>query len=187
MPGIKDEYNRNWKEEKEQDKPVVPNVVEKPRKTSASSNGIIVEGIDNCLIKMANCCSPLPGEEIIGFITRGHGLSIHKRNCVNVPQDIEHCLEPERWIKAHWNENIKIETKSTLDVYAIDRDGVVLDITSTLMGMHVKIHSINARPINDGNCLTTLTVAVNSKEHLENIAKIIRKIDGVYHIERSGL
>ncbi len=186
MPGIKDEYNRNWKEDKEQEKPAVTNIIDKPRKAS-SSNGIIVEGIDNCLIKMANCCSPLPGEEIIGFITRGHGLSVHKRNCVNVPQDIEHCLEPERWIKAHWDENCKIETKSTLDVYAIDRDGVVLDITSTLMNMHVKIHSINARPINDGNCLTTLTVAVNSKEHLENIARIIRKIDGVYHLERSGV
>ena len=61
----------------------------------------------------------------------------------------------------------------------------MLDITSTLMKLHVKIHSINARPINDGNCLTTLTVAVNSKEHLDNIVKIIRKIDGVYHIERS--
>ncbi len=186
MPGIKDEYNRNWKEEKDAEKPLPSNVVDKPRKAS-SSNGIIVEGIDNCLIKMAKCCSPLPGEEIVGFITRGYGLSIHKRNCVNVPQDLENCPEPERWIKAHWDESIKIETKSTLDVYAIDRDGVVLDITSKLMNMHVKIHSINARPINDGNCLTTLTLAVNSKEHLENISKIIRKIDGVYHIERSGV
>lgn len=186
MPGIKDEYNRNWKEEKDAEKPSVINIVDKPRKAS-SSNGIIVEGIDNCLIKMAKCCSPLPGEEIVGFITRGHGLSVHKRSCVNVPQDFKNCPEPERWIKAHWDENVKIETKSTIDVYAIDRDGVVLDITSKLMSMHVKIHSINARPINDGNCLTTLTVAVNSKEHLENISKIIRKIDGVYHIERSGI
>ncbi len=183
MPGIKDEYNRNWKEDKELEK-AAKSIIEKP-KTAPSGNGVIVEGIDNCLINMAKCCSPLPGEEIIGFITRGHGLSIHKRNCVNVPEDLEHCAEPERWIKAHWDANVKIESKSTLDVYAIDRDGVVLDITSTLMNMHVKIHSINARPINDGNCLTTLTVAVNSKEHLDNIVRIIRKIEGVYHIERS--
>lgn len=182
MPGIKDEYNRNWKEEKEPEKP--QNIVDKQR-SRPSGNGVIVEGIDNCLINMAKCCCPLPGEEIVGFITRGHGLSIHKRNCVNVPEDLKHCAEPERWINAYWDENVKVESKSTLDVYAIDRDGVVLDITSTLMKLHVKIHSINARPINDGNCLTTLTVAVNSKEHLDNIVKIIRKIDGVYHIERS--
>ena len=185
MPGIKDEYNKNWKE-KEQEKPQSLNVVDRPRKTS-SSNGVIVDGIDNCLIKMARCCNPLPGEEIVGFITRGHGLSIHRRNCVNVPQNLEHCAEPERWIHAHWDDSVKIETQSTLDVYAIDRDGIVLDITSTLMNMHVKIHSINARPINDGNCLTTLTLAVSSKEHLDNIVKVIRKIDGVYHIERTNV
>lgn len=185
MPGIKDEYNRNWKEKEPEKAP--PNIIDKPRKTSSSGYGVIVEGIDNCLIKMARCCSPLPGEEIVGFITRGHGLSIHKRNCSNVPEDLEHCAEPERWIKAHWDDSVKIESKSTLDVYAIDRDGVVLDITKTLMNMHVKIHSINARPINDGNCLTTMTVAVNSKEHLDNIVKVIRKIDGVYHIERTGV
>lgn len=185
MPGIKDEYNKNWKE-KEPEKPQFSNIVDRPRKNS-SSNGVIVEGIDNCLIKMARCCNPLPGEEIIGFITRGHGLSIHRRNCVNVPQDLEHCAEPERWIHAYWDDSVKIETQSTLDVYAIDRDGIVLDITSTLMNMHVKIHSINARPINDGNCLTTLTVAVSSKEHLDNIVRIIRKIEGVYHIERTNV
>lgn len=185
MPGIKDEYNKNWKE-KEPEKPQLPNIVDRPRKNS-SSNGVIVEGIDNCLIKMARCCNPLPGEEIIGFITRGHGLSIHRRNCVNVPQDLEHCAEPERWIHAYWDDSVKIETQSTLDVYAIDRDGIVLDITSMLMNMHVKIHSINARPINDGNCLTTLTVAVSSKEHLDNIVRIIRKIEGVYHIERTNV
>ena len=185
MPGIKDEYNKNWRE-KEQEKAAAAQLADKPR-TRSSSNGVIVEGIDNCLIKMARCCNPLPGEEIVGFITRGHGLSIHRRNCVNVPQDLEHCAEPERWLRAHWDSGVHIETQSTLDVYAIDRDGVVLDITSTLMNMHIKIHSINARPINDGNCLTTLTVAVNSKEHLDNIVKIIRKIDGVYHIERTNV
>lgn len=186
MPGIKDEYNRNWRDDKEAEKAALSGSVDRPAKAS-SSNGIIVEGIDNCLIKTARCCSPLPGEEIIGFITRGHGLTIHRRNCINVPRDIENCAEPERWIKAYWDENVKVESKSTIEVYAIDRDGVVLDITSRLMNMHVKIHSINARPINDGNCRTTLTVAVNSKEHLDNIVKSIRKIQGVYHIERSGV
>lgn len=185
MPGIKDEYNRNWKE-KEPEKPISVHT-EKTKKPVPSSNGIIVEGIDNCLIKIAKCCSPLPGEDIVGFITRGHGLSVHRRNCVNVPQDLQHCAEPERWIHAYWDSSVKVESQSTIDVFAIDRDGVVLDITSTLMNMHVKIYSINARQINDGNCLTTLTVSVNSKEHLENIVKIIKKIDGVYHIERIGV
>lgn len=183
MPSIKDEYNRNWRVHEPEK---LESIIAKPKKEN-SSGGVIVEGIDNCLIKIAKCCSPLPGEEIIGFITRGHGLSIHRRSCANVPKDLENCAEPERWIKAHWDENVKIETKSILDVYAINRDGVVLDITSRLMAMHVKVHSINARPINDGNCLTTMSVAVNSKEHLDNIVKTISKIEGVYHIERTGV
>ena len=182
MPGIKDEYNRNWRQKDEQTAHAV--VQQQPPKPIKGSGGIIVEGIDNCLIKMSKCCSPIPGEEIIGFITRGHGLSIHRRDCVNVPKDIEHCPEPERWVKAYWDKDVEVEAKSTLEVYAIDRDGLVLDITAALAKAHVKIHSINARPINEGNCLTTLTLTVNSREHLENVIKIIRKIDNVYQIER---
>ena len=72
-----------------------------------------MEGIDNCLIKFARCCSPLPGDQIIGFITRGHGVSIHKRDCTNVPQVIALCNEPERWINAYWDKNVKEEFKSS--------------------------------------------------------------------------
>lgn len=184
MPGIKDEYNRNWKPKEPMPAKPVLNVEDN---TSAkNSNGVVVEGIDNCLVKMARCCSPIPGEPIIGFINRGTGLTIHRRDCVNVPLDVALSPEPDRWIKAHWDSSVKIDARSTIDVYAIDRDGVVLDITTKMAAAHVKIHSINARPINDGNCLTTMTISVNSKEHLEAVLKTIRKIDGVYHIERSS-
>lgn len=183
MPGIKDEYNRNWKP-----KDITPPkpVINSEDSSSKNTNGVVVEGIDNCLIKMARCCSPIPGEPIIGFINRGTGLTIHRRDCVNVPIDVALSPEPDRWIKAHWDSNVQVEARSTIDVYAIDRDGVVLDITTKMAAAHVKIYSINARPINDGNCLTTMTISVNSKEHLEAVLKLIRKIDGVYHIERSG-
>ena len=184
MPGIKDEYNRNWKpKESVQPKPALN--IEK-NASAKNSNGVVVEGIDNCLIKMARCCSPIPGEPIIGFINRGTGLTVHRRDCVNVPSDISVSSEPERWVKCHWDSSVEVEARSTIDVYAIDRDGVVLDITTKMANAHVKIHSINARPINEGNCLTTMTVSVNSKEHLESILKLLRKVDGVYHIERSG-
>ena len=183
MPGIKDEYNRNWKEKA----PLTAanNIIEKVNKPPKSSGGVVVDGIDNCLINMARCCNPLPGEDIIGFITRGHGLTIHRRDCKNVPVDIENSPEPERWVGAHWDSNVKIEARSSLDVYAIDRDGVVLDISTTIANAHVKLHSINARPINDGNCLTSMSITVNNKEHLDAIIKLLNKVDGVYLIERS--
>lgn len=183
MPGIKDEYNRNWKEKA----PLTAanNIIEKVNKAPKSSGGVVVDGIDNCLINMARCCNPLPGEDIIGFITRGHGLTIHRRDCKNVPVDIENSPEPERWVGAHWDSNVKIEARSSLDVYAIDRDGVVLDISTTIANAHVKLHSMNARPINDGNCLTSMSITVNNKEHLDAIIKLLNKVDGVYLIERS--
>ena len=183
MPGIKDEYNRNWKEKA----PLTAanNIIEKVNKAPKSSGGVVVDGIDNCLINMARCCNPLPGEDIIGFITRGHGLTIHRRDCRNVPVDIENSPEPERWVGAHWDSNVKVEARSSLDVYAIDRDGVVLDISTTIANAHVKLHSINARPINDGNCLTSMSITVNNKEHLDAIIKLLNKVDGVYLIERS--
>ncbi|MGN0521022.1 MAG: RelA/SpoT family protein [Eubacterium sp.] len=185
MPGIKDEYNRNWKpKEPIQAKPA--DIAEKRQAPKSSSGGVVVEGIDNCLIKMAKCCAPIPGEEIIGFINRGTGLTIHRRDCVNVPSDISQSPEPERWVKAHWDDKVQVEARSTIDVYAIDRDGLVLDITTKMANSHIKIFSINARPINDGNCLTTMTISVNSKEHLDSVSKMLKKIDGVYHIERSA-
>lgn len=184
MPGIKDEYNRNWKPNDTASSKPVLNIADDS--SAKNTNGVVVEGIDNCLIKMARCCSPVPGEPIIGFINRGTGLTIHRRDCVNVPVDIAFSPEPDRWIKAHWDSNVKVDARSTIDVYAIDRDGVVYDITAKMANAHVKIHSINARPINDGNCRTTMTISVNSKEHLDAVLKMIRKIDGVYHIERSG-
>lgn len=181
MPGIKDEYNRNWKI-KEAATPSINKVV-KTHQTK-SSDGVVVEGIDNCLINMAKCCSPLPGEPIIGFITRGHGLTVHRRDCKNVPVDIANSPEPERWISAHWDSKVKVEARSSLDVYAIDRDGVVLDITTTIVNAHVKLHTINARPINDGNCITSMSITVNNKEHLDAIIRLLSKINGVYLIER---
>lgn len=186
MPGIKDEYNRNWKEKE----PVIktePSVIEEKRTTASSGNGIIVEGIDNCLIKMSKCCCPLPGEEIVGFITRGHGLSIHKRSCKNVPENLEQCAEPERWVKAYWDANVKVVSNSTINVYGVNRDGIAHDIASLLMNMHVKLNSMNMRATSEGNCIATMTFVVNSKEHLDNIIKNVRKIQGVYHVERSEM
>ncbi len=182
MPGIKDEYNRIYKDTRD-DAPSL----KISNESSKSSGGVIVEGIDNCLINMGRCCNPLPGEPIVGFITRGHGLTIHRRDCKNVPYDIANSPEPERWVPARWDSNIKVEARSTLNIYAIDREGVVLDITTALAGAHVKIHAINAREINDGNCLTTITLAVNGKEHLDGIIKMLNKVQGVYLIERTEL
>ena len=186
MPGLKDEYNRNWKETQSEQSASVENTDEVANlESKRSSGGVIVEGIDNCLINMGRCCNPLPGEPIVGFITRGHGMTIHRRDCKNVPRDLYNCPEPERWVNAKWDGSIKIDARATLNIYGINRDGLVIDISSAMLNAHVKMHALNARIINDGNCLITITIAVNGKEHLDSIVKILNKINGVYLIERS--
>ena len=104
-----------------------------------------------------------------------------------MPAEIAASPEPERWIAARWDENIKVEARSTLNIYAINRDGIVLDVSTAILNAHVKLQAINGRLINDGNCLTTITIVVNGKEHLESIIKLLNKIDGVYLIERTDL
>ncbi len=153
-------------------------------KRSKSTDGVIIEGIDNCLIKLSKCCAPLPGEDIIGFITRGHGVSIHKRDCNNVPRIIAEAQEPERWISAYWDNSRSESFTSTLQAMFINRDGVVVDVMNAANNMRIPVHSISAKETKDGNCTVIVTVSAESVEHLKSIIAKLEKIPGAYHVER---
>ncbi|MEE1329808.1 MAG: bifunctional (p)ppGpp synthetase/guanosine-3',5'-bis(diphosphate) 3'-pyrophosphohydrolase, partial [Acutalibacteraceae bacterium] len=178
MPRVKEDYNKKAAAEKPSE------IIPVKTNTTKSTEGVVVDGIDNCLIKLSKCCAPLPGDDIIGFITRGHGVSIHKRDCNNVPADISKCSEPERWIPAHWN-SVKPETfTSTLQVSAIDRDGLLMDVMNALYNMRVSVHSINARQVKSGNCIVVMSVNAESVEHLKSIILRLEKLKGVFSVER---
>jgi len=179
VPRIKDDYNKKAAAAK------VPEIVPiQKSRIAKSSDGVIVEGIDNCLIKLSKCCAPLPGDPIIGFITRGHGVSIHKRDCNNVPRNIETASEPDRWIKAYWDGTKSESFTSTLQAMFINRDGIVVDVMNAANNMRVPVHSISAREIKGGNCVVVVTVSAESVEHLNSIISRIEKIPGVFHVER---
>ncbi len=178
MPRLRDEYN------KRQNIGKMPDLVEIKPHRSHSSEGVIVEGIDNCLVKLSKCCAPLPGDEIIGFITRGHGVSIHKRDCNNVPHDISRAAEPDRWIPAHWDSVRTDNFISTLQVSAIDREGLLVEIMTAVQNMRVAVHSVNARQVKGGNSVTTLTLSAESVEHLRSIIARLEKLPGVFNVER---
>ena len=180
LPNIKESFNRIAKQNKLQSS--MPETV--PHRQSKSTDGVIVEGIDNCLIKFSKCCAPLPGDDIIGFITRGHGVSIHKRDCINVPRNIEESSEPARWIPSYWADNRPANFLASIQITAIDRQGLILDISQALVNMRVALHSINARPIKNGNSITLITVSAEGVEHLKNIISRLEKIHGVFHVER---
>jgi GTP pyrophosphokinase len=178
LPRIKEDYNK--KSSTAKSTPTITPPVQ-PKK---SSEGVIVEGIDNCLIKLSRCCNPLPGDEIIGFITRGHGVSIHKRDCNNVPVNIAEDDEPERWISAYWNSTKVDNFTSTLKAVAIDREGILIEVMNALNNMRVPIHSISARQTKDGNCIIIMTISAESVEHLRSIISRVEKVPKIFHVER---
>ncbi len=180
MPRIKEDYNKRISA----NKPDVEIAKIPEKRISKSSDGVVVDGIDNCLIKLSKCCAPLPGDDIIGFITRGHGVSIHKRDCPNVPVNIADAAEPERWIGAHWDVTKSDAFISTLQVAAIDRDGLLLDIMNTVYNMRVPVHGVNARQTKSGNCITVITISAESVEHLKSIISRLEKVEGVFSVER---
>ena len=182
MPRIKEDYAKL--NEQKQPKQIADII--RPS-THKSHDGVIVEGIEKCLIKFSRCCSPLPGDDIIGFITRGHGVSVHKRDCNNVPRDISTAEEPERWVRAHWAEVRSESFKATLLINGIDRNGLLADVTMTIATIGVPVHNVNARQTNGGNCVFTLTISVQSVEHLRSIIQRLENVEGVYNVERSNM
>ena len=184
MPQIKESYTKLVKVSE----PVVDEIaVTAPKKKSKSSEGVIIESIDNCLVKFAHCCNPLPGDEIIGFITRGHGVSIHNRNCPNVPRDIENCAEPARWVKALWDSTLKEDYNATLSIVCIDKVGLLAEISGKFAEMRVMIHSVNMRSVKDGRAIMNVTITVEGAEHLKSVMAKIQKIGGVLLVERAGI
>ena len=181
MPHIKDEYLKIVKSS------APPEVVlTQPKKRVKSSEGVVVEGIDNCLVKFSRCCNPLPGDEIIGFITRGHGVSIHTKDCSNVPADLEHCPDRDRWIKTYWDSTIKEDFRATLMISCLNRVGMLADISVQLANMRVMINDINTRNFKDGRSTFAMTITVSGIEHLKSVAAKLERIDGVLSVERAA-
>lgn len=181
MPYIKEEYNKNYRPQ-EQEPENLPTQLKTAK--SKGSDGVTVEGVDNVLIKFSRCCNPLPGDNIIGFITRGHGISVHKRDCTNVPKDISACAEPERWVQVRWNKDVKKEFKAALQITALSRIGLMADISVQLANMRVNINEISSRVAKDGRSTINMNITVSNVDHLKNVISRIEKVDGVLSVER---
>lgn len=183
MPRIKEDYLKLTR----LNEPAEVSFKPSAKKRAKSSEGVVVEGIDNCLIKLSRCCNPLPGDDIIGFITRGHGVSIHTKKCPNVPENINEASEPERWINAYWDVNVKEDFKCTIQLYCLNRIGMIADITTMLANNHVDINDLSIRPTKDGRTVILITLVVNGLEHLKALSQKLERISGVLSIERSGI
>ena len=177
LPKLKEEYTKLQATE--------PKPVTVELKRMHSSDGVIVEGIDNCPIKFAKCCSPLPGDEIIGFVTRGFGVSIHKRDCANARESMRHPENADRWVHAYWDEAEKENYKATLDIVCMDRANLVSDVALALGDMRVPIYSLTARAAEQGRARMGVTVGITNTEHLNSVVARLKKIKDVVSVTRN--
>jgi GTP pyrophosphokinase len=151
-----------------------------------SDSGIVVEGLGNCLVKFAKCCTPVPGDPVVGFITRGYGVSVHRCDCPNAALDRRKPEEADRWVKVSWVESSLPNYKTALELSAKDREGLSLDMAMALSAVKVRVTSLSARSLPDGHATVNIVVEVKDKDELNMVINKLNNIPGVYYVGRAS-
>ena len=181
LPKLKEEWTKlkATEERSEEDLPKVD--LSKVHAT----DGVVVEGFDNTPIKFAKCCSPLPGDPIVGFITRGFGVSIHKQSCANAISSMKDPTNAPRWVKAYWADSVKDSYKAGLEIIALNRNELLQDVLAALADIRVPIYALNARQVENNCAVVSLTIGINNTEHLNRVVARLSKVKDVLKVTRS--
>lgn len=155
------------------------------KKVGKPVHGILVEGLDNCLIKFSRCCTPVPGDDIIGYITRGQGVSIHRTDCENARRRAERPEDEGRWINVSWADEIHESYTTTLTVVSRERGGLVMDIATVMNALNTKVRSINARDTGDKS-IVVITLEIKGLDELKSVINRIQGVSGVVEVNRNG-
>ena len=177
---ILEEYRKVNSEENLEDK-LEELSKEKYIHSKPSSVGIVVEGIDNCLVRLSRCCNPVPGDEIIGFITRGRGVSVHRKDCVNMTDLL---AQEGRMIEVYWYNEQKASYSVDIEIFANDRSGLLADIIAEIGNSKCKLIAVNCRANKDKIAIAEVTVDVENLDELNKLLKTLRKVDSVYEVKR---
>ena len=193
---IRDEILRHTKQQKDQaaqqellekgeglhvaSNPTVP----LPKKPVRNQNGIIVEGLDNCLVKFAKCCTPVPGDPVVGFITRGYGISVHRQDCPNASPE-RRAKEKDRWISVSWGDTRQDAYQTSLDITAKDRQNLFLDVAAALSAAQVRVDSLSAKGTPDGFAVITAQLQVHSKDEINAVMRKLNGVNGVMTVNRA--
>ncbi|BDZ58067.1 hypothetical protein GCM10025872_17240 [Barrientosiimonas endolithica] len=151
------------------------------RRSRAGDPGVTVVGTDDVWIKLARCCTPVPGDDIIGFVTTGKGVSVHRRDCTNAAQLLS---QPERLIEVAWAPSADSVFLVQLQVEALDRNGLLTDVTKVLSEQHVNILSASVSTSRDRVAISKFTFEMGDPSHLDHVMKAVRRVDGVFDVHR---
>ncbi|MBQ8434558.1 MAG: bifunctional (p)ppGpp synthetase/guanosine-3',5'-bis(diphosphate) 3'-pyrophosphohydrolase, partial [Oscillospiraceae bacterium] len=178
---LKDKYLKNYHEAEEEKETAVIKPVAKP------TSGIVLDRIEDCTVKFSQCCNPLPGDEIVGFITRGHGISVHTVNCTNYKAAVRRNNPDElaRWMDVQWTDTEQRTLQTSIEVIAVDRVGLVFDISAILMEARIPIVHSSSRNLKNGNALFEATITIAGTDQLKNLVEKIKRIKGVISVERA--
>ena len=150
---------------------------------AVNASGVIVEDIGSCMIKFSRCCTPVPGDEIIGFITKGYGVSVHRKDCPNA-KSAQDPAQKGRWVKVTWAEAPDSLFSTSLEIEADDRDGLMLDVATILTSLRLRTSEMSARSVGGGTAIVCLRFGVHNLTELENVRTRLRGISGVHNVER---
>ncbi len=157
-----------------------------PKVKKQAKNGIIVEGLDNCLVKFAKCCTPVPGDPVIGFITKGYGISVHRLDCPNAAPEKRRGEDKGRWIDVTWADNSSQDAYQTsLEITAKDRQNLFLDVAAALSAAQVKVDSLSAKNTPDGFAVITALLQVRSVGEVNTVMRKLNGISGVMTVNRA--
>jgi len=164
------------------DEAMIPMVVKTTSKPNTS--GVIVGGLDNCLIRFSHCCNPVPGDKMVGYITRGRGVAIHREDCINMLQAGSHEEERGRLIPVRWAEDTASNFQTTLSVTASDRSNLLLDIMTTVSELNTRTTNVNARTGKNNLAIIELTLEISDTTQLDHTIKKLKNVDGVLSVIR---
>ncbi len=155
-------------------------------KTSNKSNqsGVVVEGIDNCLVRISHCCSPVPGDKIIGYVTRGRGVAVHRTDCINITNAKYSPEDEKRFIRVDWAQDFKSDFQALLCLTGIDRNSLLVDITGVTADLKTPIRSLNARTVKNSVAIIEISIEVKDTAQLENAIKKLKQIEGIQSVVR---
>ncbi len=175
---LREEYHKHFGEEREQRAPVEL----KPWTGAAkAAQGVRVEGIDNLLVRFSRCCNPLPGDEIVGFVTRGRGVSIHRQDCVNI---VGMNRDDARFLNVYWDTESAASYPVEIEITGMDRPNLLADVLHAVSESKVNISAVNARTTRDKMSVLHLTFVVRDLEHLEFIMNKIKQVKDVFSVNR---
>ncbi len=165
-----------------EEKPEAPKPVQRKVR---SEQGIIVEGLDNCLVKFSKCCTPVPGDEIVGFITRGYGVSVHRCDCPNASEERRRLPGQEgRWIKVSWGSDTLDSYPTSLELVCKDRNNLILDISTVLSTTNTRVSAIQSRTGADQFVNIHLEISIRDQQQLRDVMNRLHQISGVLEVTR---